>query len=145
MRSKEIIDKIFIRGLQNFAKYDSLNPIEIKIEWNKILANLHKYEKGNYKYRSLVSGVLFSSRTKNYANTLFITCNGLKNTHDSIINRKVYKLLGVMSLEQIKNWKKLKGVSNWVNAILTDLNEPLNSDHFAFGFETKTSNDLLNF
>lgn len=32
MRSKEIIDTIFIRGLQNFENHDSLNPIEIKIK-----------------------------------------------------------------------------------------------------------------
>ena len=33
-------------------------------------------------------------------------------------------------------------VSNWVNAILTDSDEPLNSVHFAFGFETQNPNDI---
>lgn len=34
---------------------------------------------------------------------------------------------------------------NWVNAVLTDSDKLLNSDHFALGFETKNSNDLSNF
>lgn len=54
MRSKEIIYTIFIRGLQNFENYDSLNPIEIKIKGNKILTNLHKYQKENGEYRRSV-------------------------------------------------------------------------------------------
>ena len=40
MRDKEIIDTIFIRGLQNFEKYDILNPIEIKIDRDRLLRNL---------------------------------------------------------------------------------------------------------
>ena len=45
MRSKEIIETIFIRGVQNFDDYDSLNPIETKIDSNKFLTNLNRYEK----------------------------------------------------------------------------------------------------
>ena len=101
--------------------------------------------KGNYKYHFLDNDFLFSSGIKNDANILLVNCNSLNDAHDSIINRKVYKSLGVIQLDQIKNWGKLKGVSNWVNAILTDSDEPLNSDHFALGFETEYSNGLLNF
>ena len=54
MRDKEIIDTIFIRGLQNFEKYDILNPIEIKIDRDRLLRNFQKYLKKNYKYRFLV-------------------------------------------------------------------------------------------
>ena len=54
MRSKEIIDTIFVICLQNFENYDSLNPIEIKIKGNKILTNLHKYQKENCEYRCSV-------------------------------------------------------------------------------------------
>lgn len=32
MRNKEIVDTIFIKGLQNFDKNDKLNPLESKIE-----------------------------------------------------------------------------------------------------------------
>ena len=47
--------------------------------------------------------------------------------------------------DQIKNWESVKGVPNWINVNLTDSNHPLNADHFAFEFETKSSNDLLHF
>ena len=145
MKIKEAIDTIFIISLQNFDNYDSLNSIEIKIEGNKILANLHKYKNKNYKYRFLVNCFLFSSGIKNFANILFITFNGLNDIHDSIINKKVYNLLEVAHVEQIKNWEKLKRISNWGNATLTNSDEPLNSDHFVFGFETKNPNNLLSF
>ena len=43
--SDEIIDIILISGLQLFDKYHNLNPIEIKINKNKILADLKSYQK----------------------------------------------------------------------------------------------------
>ena len=67
------------------------------------------------------------------------------DTHDLIINGKVYKLFGVIHLEAIKNWNKLKGVSNWVNVNLIYLGNPINSDHLAFRFKTTNKNNLLNF
>ena len=36
-------------------------------------------------------------------------------------------------------------MSNWINFDLTDSNHPMNADPFAFGFETKNSNNLSNF
>ena len=54
MRDKEIIDTIFIRRLQNFEKDDILNPIEIKIDKDRLLRNLQKYLKKNCIYRFLV-------------------------------------------------------------------------------------------
>ena len=50
MRNKEIIDKIFIRGLQELDKDDTLNPVEIKIGKDKILRDLQKYQEENYTY-----------------------------------------------------------------------------------------------
>ena len=127
IKNKEIIKTISIRGLQNFNDYDSLNPIKIEIDT----------EKGNYKYRFIADRLLFSSRIKDYDNTLFINCNGLNNAYDLIINTKVYKLLGVKYLQQISNLNKLKGVSDRVNAILKDSDERINWDHFGFVFKTK--------
>ena len=50
MRNKEIFDKIFIRGLQELDKDDTLNPVEIKIGKDKILRDLQKYQEENYTY-----------------------------------------------------------------------------------------------
>ena len=66
MRNKEII---FIRGLQNFYKYNILYPNEMKIE-----DNLHKYHYKNYIHKFLFDGFLLSSGITNEGNVLFITC-----------------------------------------------------------------------
>ena len=57
--SYKIIDITIVRGLQQFDQYNKLNPIEIKIDRNKIVADLAKYQK--LKCRFSVDGILFSS------------------------------------------------------------------------------------
>lgn len=64
---------------------------------------MSKYEKGNYIYRFLVVGALFSSGIKNDANISFITCNGLNDVQGSTINEKIYKLLRVVYFQHITN------------------------------------------
>ena len=39
----------------------------------------------------------------------------------------------------------ISGISNWVSVSLTESDNPLDSDHFAFGFETKNLKYLVNF
>ena len=51
----------------------------------------------------------------------------------------------MIHLDQIENCKSIKGVSNWVNVTLKYSDNPLNSDHFAFGFETRNLKDTINF
>ena len=108
MKNKEIIDTSFIRGLQNFDNYDSLNPIEIKIEWNSNLEYLHKSKNWNYKFRFLFNGILFSLRIKSNTKILFINFNSLNDANDLMINRKMYNSLSVIHLDQIKIGTNLK-------------------------------------
>lgn len=61
------------------------------------------------------------------------------------INGKTQKTLDVIILDQLKNWDKIKGVSDWVNVLLTNYKQPQNTDHFAFGFKTKNPKDIANF
>lgn len=75
MIDKEMVEAIFMRGLQNFDKYEILSLIEIKIEEDKILNKLQKDQGGNCTYRFIVEGLLFSSGIKNRTNVIFITCN----------------------------------------------------------------------
>lgn len=96
-------------------------------------------QKINYKYRVLINKLLFRS------GILFINFNRLSDAHNSVIIGKVYYSLRIIPCKQIKYWEKLKNILNWVNAVLTDSDKLLNSDHFALGFETKNSNDLSNF
>ena len=145
MRDREIFNTTFKRGLQNFDKYDIINPMKSKqkkISFSKSYKNiLNKI----YIWRFLVDRLLFSSGITNKATVLFTTCNGLSKASEASINGKSYKSLGVINHDQIKNWESVKGVSNWINVNLTDSNHPLNAHHFAFEFETKSSNDLLHF
>ena len=46
---------------------------------------------------------------------IFLICNGLNNARDSLINGKLYKSIGVISINEIKDWTKLKGESKWIN------------------------------
>ena len=38
---KEIIDNIFINGLQSYGKYEKLNPLEISIKSNTVITDLN--------------------------------------------------------------------------------------------------------
>ena len=51
--SKEIIESILINWLQSYNKYETLNPIEISIKSNTVVADLNRYK--NYKYRFLIT------------------------------------------------------------------------------------------
>ena len=62
-----------------------------------------------------------------------------------MINSIIYKTIGVINLDQIRNWKIIKGESIYVNTNLNGSRYPENTDHFAFGFKIKSSTDLLNF
>ena len=76
---------------------------------------------------------------------IFLICNGLNDARDSLINRKLYKSLGVININEIKDWTKLKGESKWINIIFNDSENPTLAKHFAFAFETVNLSDLLNF
>ena len=50
---KEIIESILINWLQSYNKYETLNPIEISIKSNTVVADLNRYK--NCKYRFLIT------------------------------------------------------------------------------------------
>ena len=73
--SYELIDTIHIKGLQQLDQYDQLNPVQITIKSNKIIADLAREK--NLKYRFMVDSLLFSSAITNDNKVIFITCNKL--------------------------------------------------------------------
>lgn len=75
--SYEITDVIHISGLRSFKKYDSLNPTEIQVSDNNVTSTLGKYKK--YKYRFIITGLLFGSSFTNETNVFFFTCNRLSD------------------------------------------------------------------
>lgn len=104
MIDKERVGKIFIRDLKNFGKFDIFNLIGIKIE-DKILKKLQKYQRGNYKYRFTVEGLLSSSGIKNKTNLILTTCKSFSDASEAITNGKQYRALSVINLNQMENWE----------------------------------------
>ena len=136
--SWSVIDRTHITGLQNLDKCKKLNPVEIKIDGNQILKTLKRYQK-DYKFHYILNVLLFSSGITNKANLLFITFNGSNNAHYSLINGKSIRTLGVIHLNQIRNWGIVKDESKWINTTQTDSDHSLNADHFAVSLETTAS------
>lgn len=81
--SFEIIVTIIIRGLQQFDKYNKSNAIEIKIDGNKIIVDLAKYRK--FDYRFLIDNFILSSAISNDSSAIFITANGLNETKNALM------------------------------------------------------------
>ena len=53
-------------------------------------------------------GLLFSSAVKNKAEKIFVTVGGLMDAKYGFINRKLYQTVGVINLNEIKNWNEIK-------------------------------------
>ena len=65
------IDFISMRGQQKFEDDAEINPVEIKIENDKIQNMLEKYKKNSFKFS--LEGLLFSSAIKNETEKIFVT------------------------------------------------------------------------
>ena len=92
------IDFISIRGQQNFEDNAETNPVEIKIENDKIQIMFEKYKKNSVKFR--FEWLLFLSAIKNETEKIFVTVGGLIDAKYGLINRKA---IGVINLNEIKN------------------------------------------
>ena len=141
--SYHLIDTAHIKALQNLEEYDKLNSINIRINSHQIINDLTKYK--IYIYRFIIEDLLFSSSVTNDTNVIIITCNGLNDVKEALINDKIFKALGVINLFQIKNWSRVKGNSNSINAVFVDSQYPSVANHFSFSFITKNLSDLLDF
>ena len=77
-----------------------MNPAEITFDSNEIVEDLSKYK--IFKYRFLIESLLFSSNLQNDTDVIFITCNGLSDAREALINSKLYKALGAVYLSEEK-------------------------------------------
>ena len=143
----EIIDEIPILGIQN-SEFNVLNPIYISINSNNIISKLQLYR--NNKFKFVLNSLLFSSNIVNDTDVIIVTSNGLSETKQALIIKNntptLESTLGVCFLNEISEWKIVKGASKRVQVVFSDsenLNQ--NSDHLAFSFITKNITDLLQF
>ena len=137
------IDFIIIRGQQNFEDDAEINPIEIKIENDKIQNMFKKYLKKSVKFS--LEGFLFLSAIKSKTEKILVTFGGLMDAKYGRINRKLYQKIGVINLNEIKNWNEIKKFSWWVNVNFQVQGDNRDAKHFSYNFITKSTEDVLNF
>ena len=118
----KIIDQVKIGRLKNFYTYGKLNPVDIIIRDSKADSFLARYKP--YKYRFVIDNLLFSSALTNSTNVIFVSCNGLNEAKESLINGKLFKTFGVINLAETEHWDKIKGKSKWTNAVFTGSEDP---------------------
>ena len=76
---------------------------------------------------------------------IFVSCNGLNNAKEALINSKLEKIIGVCYLNELKDWQLVKGQSKRSQAVFQDSGEVTKTSHFAFVFITWNLSDLLRF
>ena len=114
MREKDKVDSVIARGKQNFDEnFEALNATDIRLENNKFLNHFQIYERGTYRFLTIY--FLFTSGVKNYTDQILVIYNRHWNAGGSLINRISFKILCVTNLDGMYDWKKIKGISNWIN------------------------------
>ena len=141
----QMVDEIRIAGLQNYNAYEKLSPIEINIRDSQIQWKLLRYGAQQYKYRFIIDSLLISSSVVQYINVIFLICNVLNDARNSLINGKLYKSLGVININEMRDCTKTKGESKWINIIFKNSENLTLAKYFAFVFETLNLSYLLNF
>ena len=71
----EIIDQVKIGGLQNFDKYDKLNPVDINIRDSEVNSFLARFKQ--CKYWFVTDNLLFRSVLTNDTNVIFVVVTNL--------------------------------------------------------------------
>ena len=140
---KIVVDPLFVKGLQSYDKYTTLNLLDIDFRSNYLHQKFEDYK--GYKYRLALVNVLFSAKFENETENIMIICHNLNGTKKALINGKRYNILGIINLNELKNWLTIKGESIYVSASLTDVHNPEKADHLSFPFKTLTPTEILEF
>ena len=77
--------------------------------------------------------VLFSNSIKNETQNIFIVCHNLNSAKKALINNKIYSVLGIINLNEIKQWNEMKGKLLYVKAKIDD--SQLHANHQTFWFQ----------
>ena len=139
----EVIDTIIVKALQSYDKYSTLNPLEINLNSNYLSKIIHDYKGFTFEVRLI--NVLFISSLENDTQNIFIVCHNLNSAKKALINNKIYSLLGIIDLNEIKQWNEMKGKSLYVNAKIDDSHYMQNAKHFGFKFKSSFPTEFLEF
>ena len=119
---------MLIHAQQSFEIAGGLNPVQIEIDNDRILNILKKYK--NVRYRLTPLGLLFPASTKNDIEQIFVASRKLNDVKKSLINNKIYGLLGIINLKNINNWEVIKGQSLWINKRMKNKKKEIIADTF---------------
>ena len=81
----QIIDTIRILGIQD-NNVNFLNMITILISSDTVIQKLTKHKK--YRYRFPLESLLFSSNIENDTDVILVSCKGLSDAKQALINSK---------------------------------------------------------
>ena len=133
-KTQEPLENLFLRRQQVFELYEQLNPIELKLNDDSFINKMKKYKNITYKFKPL--GLLFPGTIINDTNQIFLTCRELSKAKTASINGNTVNILGVINLDQIKDWEKVTEETVWVNVNFKNLKDK-NSEHYTFRFTAK--------
>ena len=139
----EIVEKVLIKALQDYNNYTTLNPLDVNLNSNYLSKVIDDYKGFIFEVRLI--NVLFSANFTNDTQNIFITCQNLTSAKKALINDKIYYLLGIINLNEIKQWKEMKNKSLYVNAKIHDSHYMETAKHFGFAFKTSFPTEFLEF
>ena len=142
-KQMSVLDFVIIRGQQGFHEAKAINPIDIRVENNRIQNMFDKYARN--KVRFTLEGILFSSSVKNDTEKIFLQTTGLTDAKYGLINDDFKQVIGVINLNQRENWNEIKKSSRWVNDNFQPQRDNKNARHFSYNFITNSKDNLLNF
>ena len=144
-KMRDILDTIMIKALQKFENYMVLNPLDIDIRSNYMTKILDDFKYSTYQV--MLKNILFSANIVNDTQQIFITCyNNLDSAKKALINGKLYSILGIINLSEIKNWEEVKGKSIYVNAKFDDITSNTETAiHFGFKFNSAYPTEFFEF
>ena len=93
----EPTESVIIHTQQNFDTDGGLNPVKIELKDDRIINTLKKHKM--VKYRLMPLGFLFLASVKNDTEQIFITGRELNDVKKSLINGKIYRLIGITDLK----------------------------------------------
>ena len=134
---------MIIRGQQVFEDGREINPIEIKVEDNRIRNFFDKYKNNKVIFKLI--GLLITSSVVNDAEKIFLQTTGLKSAKYALLNDEYKQIIGIVNLKQIENWDTLKQNSKWVDITFGEQIENKNTSHPSFCFISNNNEDVLRF
>ena len=99
-KSMNILDFLRIRGQQVFEEGRDINPIEIKIEDNRVRNLFEKYKEKKVRFKFI--GLLITSSVVSNTEKIFLQTTGLKSAKYALLNDEYKQIIGIVNLKQLK-------------------------------------------